>query len=57
MTVEVVRRSSVTNCWRMPKTMQWARAFVRDNPTDTLRLLKDLSAGVSAWVGYQSRED
>jgi hypothetical protein len=37
--------------------MQWARAFVRDNPTDTLRLLKDLSAGVSAWVGYQSRED
>jgi len=37
--------------------MQWARAFVRGNPTDTLSLLKDLSAGVSSCVGYQSRED
>jgi transglutaminase-like putative cysteine protease len=35
----------------------WARGFVRSNPTDTLSLLKDLSAGVSAWVSYQSRED
>jgi transglutaminase-like putative cysteine protease len=35
----------------------WARGFVRGNPTDTLALLKDLSAGVSAWIGYQSRED
>ena len=25
----------------------WTRAFVRSNPTDTLSLLKDLSAGVS----------
>ena len=36
---------------------QWARAFVRGNPTDTLALLKDLSAGVSASLGYLSRED
>jgi len=35
----------------------WARAFVRGNPTDTLALLKDLSAGVSAWINYQSRDD
>lgn len=34
----------------------WARGFVRSNPTDTLSLLKDLSAGVSQWVNYQSRE-
>jgi transglutaminase-like putative cysteine protease len=35
----------------------WAQAFVRANPTDTLSLLKDLSAGVSGWITYQSRED
>jgi transglutaminase-like putative cysteine protease len=35
----------------------WARAFVRGNPTDTLALLKDLGAGVSAWINYQSRDD
>ena len=34
-----------------------AQGFVRGNPTDTLALLKDLSAGVSAWIRYQSRED
>jgi transglutaminase-like putative cysteine protease len=37
--------------------LDWARAFVRANPTDTLSLLKDLSAGVSGWIAYQSRED
>jgi transglutaminase-like putative cysteine protease len=35
----------------------WARRFVRSNPTDTLALLKDLSAGVSEAIRYQSRED
>src|SRR5271155_4433234 len=35
----------------------WARGFVRSSPTDTLALLKDLSAGVSEAVRYQSRED
>lgn len=35
----------------------WARAFVRGNPTDTLALLKDLGAGVSERISYQSRED
>jgi hypothetical protein len=35
----------------------WACAFVRGNPTDTLSLLKDLSAGLSAWISYQSRDD
>ena len=35
----------------------WARAFVRSTPTDTLALLKDLSAGVSEHIRYQSRED
>jgi transglutaminase-like putative cysteine protease len=36
---------------------QWARGFVRGSTTDTLSLLKDLSAGVSAAVRYQSRDD
>lgn len=35
----------------------WARAFVRGTRTDTLSLLKDLSAGVAAAVRYQSRDD
>jgi Bacterial transglutaminase-like N-terminal region len=35
----------------------WARAFVRGNPTDTLALLKDLSSGVPGWIAYQSREN
>jgi transglutaminase-like putative cysteine protease len=35
----------------------WARGFVRGNSTDTLALLKDLSAGVSGSISYQSRED
>jgi transglutaminase-like putative cysteine protease len=34
----------------------WARRFVRSNPTDTLSLLKDLSAGVSQAISYQIRE-
>jgi transglutaminase-like putative cysteine protease len=35
----------------------WARAFVRSNPTNTLALLKDLSEGVSTSISYQSRDD
>ena len=35
----------------------WAQRFVRGSRTDTLSLLKDLSAGVSEAVRYQSRED
>jgi transglutaminase-like putative cysteine protease len=35
----------------------WARGFVHDNPTDTLSLLKDLGAGVSSQISYQSRDD
>jgi transglutaminase-like putative cysteine protease len=35
----------------------WAQAFVYGNPTDTLALLKDLNAGVSGWINYQSRDD
>ncbi len=35
----------------------WARAFVSGERTDTLALLKDLSAGVSSWIRYQSREE
>ena len=36
---------------------KWTRAFVRGDRTDTLALLKDLSAGVSAAIRYQCRED
>jgi len=35
----------------------WTRGFIRSNPTDTLSLLKDLSAGVSQAIAYQSRDD
>jgi transglutaminase-like putative cysteine protease len=35
----------------------WAEAFVRGLPTDTLSLLKDLSAGTAARIMYQSRDD
>lgn len=35
----------------------WARGFVRGGRTDTLSMLKDLSAGVSTWISYQSRDD
>jgi transglutaminase-like putative cysteine protease len=34
----------------------WARAFIRGQSTDTLSLLKDLSAGITSWVRYQSRD-
>jgi transglutaminase-like putative cysteine protease len=39
------------------RLLSWARGFVRGSPTDTLSLLKDLSAGVSTRISYQSRED
>jgi transglutaminase-like putative cysteine protease len=35
----------------------WAKAFIRGTSTDTLSLLTDLSAGVSKWINYQSRDD
>jgi len=35
---------------------QWVRGFVMGNSTDTLSLLKDLSAGVANGVAYQARE-
>jgi len=35
----------------------WAQGFIRSNPTDTLSLLKDLSAAISVWISYQSRDD
>jgi transglutaminase-like putative cysteine protease len=35
----------------------WARGFVRGATTDTLALLKDLSAGLPHWISYQSRDD
>ncbi len=35
----------------------WARGFVRGTTTDTLALLKDLGAGVSDAILYQSRDE
>jgi transglutaminase-like putative cysteine protease len=35
----------------------WARAFIRSTPTDTLALLKDLTAGVFHQINYEVRED
>ncbi len=34
----------------------WVQAFVSGPSTDTLALLKDIGAGVSAWISYQSRD-
>jgi transglutaminase-like putative cysteine protease len=36
---------------------KWAQDFVGGDRTDTLTLLKDLSAGVPRWIGYQSRDE
>jgi transglutaminase-like putative cysteine protease len=36
---------------------QWAQGFVRGLPTDTLALLKDINAAISAWVEYEARDD
>ena len=41
----------------MGRLSAWAASFVRSNPTDTLALLKDLNAGISANASYQERED
>lgn len=35
----------------------WGLAFVCGEPTDTLALLKDINAGVLAWISYQGRDD
>ena len=39
------------------RLLTWAKGFVRSTPTDTLSLLKDVNAAISAWVSYQRRED
>ncbi len=39
------------------RLQSWAWAFVSGVRTDTLALLKDLCAGVSRWINYQSRDD
>lgn len=41
----------------MGRLLGWARSFIAATPTDTLSLLKDLNAGVSASICYQARED
>lgn len=37
------------------RLQNWARGFVRSNPTDTLSLLKELNAGVAQRIQYRSR--
>ncbi len=39
------------------KLAAWARAFVRGTRTDTLSLLKDISAGVASGIAYRSRDE
>jgi len=39
------------------RLLTWAQGFVRGNPTDTLALLKDLNAAISAWISYQERAE
>jgi transglutaminase-like putative cysteine protease len=39
------------------RLLAWAKGFVRSTPTDTLSLLKDLNAAMSAWIPYQRRDD
>ena len=38
----------------MGRLRDWARAFVRGQSTDTLSLLKDLSAGVTSWTAIRA---
>jgi hypothetical protein len=35
----------------------WAYAFIRSKPTDTLALLKDINGGLSGCISYQSRDE
>jgi transglutaminase-like putative cysteine protease len=48
-------------CLQYPDSMgrvsPWAARFVRGHSTDTLALLRDLNAGVSATASYEARED
>jgi transglutaminase-like putative cysteine protease len=39
------------------RLLTWAEGFVRGSPTDTLAMLKDLNAAISAWISYQARAD
>jgi transglutaminase-like putative cysteine protease len=39
------------------RLLRWAQGFVCGHPTDTLALLKDLNAAISAWIFYQERHD
>jgi transglutaminase-like putative cysteine protease len=41
----------------MDRLREWAQAFIRSDPTDTLSLLKAINAGVLARISYQERED
>ena len=41
----------------MRRLSTWVAGFVRSNPTDTLALLKDLNAGITATASYQAREE
>lgn len=45
--------------WTDPdrRLARWTADFVAGRPTDTLALLGDINAGISAWVFYQSRDD
>lgn len=35
----------------------WAKGFVRGDVTDTLSMLKDWNAAMSAWISYQIRDE
>ena len=39
------------------RVREWAQSFVAGAGTDTLSLLKDISAGVAAQIAYEARED
>lgn len=39
------------------RVREWAQSFVAGAGTDTLSLLKDISAGVAARIAYETRED
>lgn len=39
------------------RLLDWARGFVRSQPTGSLALLQDLCAGISTAIAYQSREE
>lgn len=54
---ELIDLGALTRSDGGPGVRLWAQGFIRNRPTDTLSLLKDLNAGVLASVAYRPRDE